>query len=154
MNKITAIRTYNLVDAQGNHLQLVLGRYDRRSDVHIVGPDQGFRWMFRGTAIPMPVRSETWFNGFPEATMIDWLNENDWYVHTSVNMMTGEAVVWDVPEFEEYHDGQMALDEAEFNKHLKDLYDNGKTTLAIHLYRYAHEVSTKTAVNAVMEICK
>ena len=154
MEKIIAIRTYNLVNAKGTSLQLVLGRFERCQRERIIGPDQGFRWKFVGKEIPMPVRSNTWFNGFPECDMIVWLNVNDWYVHTSVDMLTGKAKVWDLPEApEEYADYQMDLDAEEFNKHLKELCQNGDRSKAIRLYRYCHEVGTKTATQAVFDMC-
>lgn len=153
MKEITAIRTYNLVNAKGACLQLILGRYNRTNNEHVVGPDRGFRWKFYGTAIPMPVRSGTWFNGFPELDMLAWLNANDWYVRTSVDMTSGKAKVWDLPEpFEDYSSYQMATDGEEFRKHLVDLCSKGERTKAIHLYRYCHEVGTKTATQAVFDL--
>lgn len=155
MENIIAIRTYNLVNAKGATLQLTLGRFENAARARIVGPDKGFRWKLVGTAIPMPVRSETWFNGFPEPDMLIWLNGNDWYVRTSVDMLTGKAKVWDLPEpFEDYPDYQMAFDEEEFHKHLVDLCNNGEYSKAISLYRFCYEVSSSTARKVVMELWK
>lgn len=55
---------------------------------------------------------------------------------------------------EEYADYQMALDAEEFNKHLRELCNNGDRSKAIRLYRYCHEVGTKTAAYAVMDLIR
>ena len=85
--------------------------------------------------------------------MLAWLNGNDWYVQTSVDMTSGKAKVWELPNhMEDYPDYQMAWDAEEFNKLIVDLYNNGERQKAIHLYRYCHEVGTRTATHAVMDL--
>jgi hypothetical protein len=45
----------------------------------------------------MPVRSDYWFNGFPEETMLEWLKANGWYPKTCVDMYIGKAKVYALP---------------------------------------------------------
>ena len=92
---IAIIRTYNLVNTNGNKLQLQLGLdVEVNANFRNGDPDKGYRWSFIGTSIPMPVRSGTWFNGFPERTMLEWLAEHGWVCSTIVNMNTGKATVY------------------------------------------------------------
>lgn len=149
---IRTIAVYNLVDLKGSQLQLRLGYVQGELLSH---ENAGWRWSFEGTKIPMPVRSRTWFCGFPEKTMLNWLAEHGWFVRTKVDMASGRTVVYDLPDpEEEYPDWQFEADKAEFNQLLADLYMNGKSLKAIHLYRYAHEVCTETAVRNLNEICR
>ena len=94
-NKINPIRTYNLVNTNGNKLQLQLGLdVEVNANFRKGDPDKGYRWSFIGTSIPMPVRSGTWFNGFPERTMLEWLAKHGWVCSTIVSMNTGKATVY------------------------------------------------------------
>lgn len=86
---------FNLVDSNGTKLQLRLGRLKERQN-HVL--DRGFRWSFVGTKIPMPIRAYTWFNGFPENIMLDWLKGNGWALRSRVEMCTGKATVYELPE--------------------------------------------------------
>ena len=45
-----------------------------------------WKWMAKGTHIPFPVRSGTWFNGFDPVTMHRWMYQQDWVLHTRVVM--------------------------------------------------------------------
>lgn len=156
MEKFKTIRVYNLVNSKGNQLQLVLGRTDVQRDG---GPwssaDNGYRWRFIGRKIPMPVRSMYWFNGFPADTMLLWLAEHDWYVETEVDMNTGKAKAFGLPEPEDmYSDEQFADDEQVFKNLIKDLLCAGDYGKAIQLCRYAYEIGTDGAVERVHEIGK
>lgn len=154
MKEIKIIRVYNLVNPKGKRLQLRLGVLHPDDREKFCG-DTGLRWSFLGIEIPMPVRNGTWFNGFPYDTMMLWLAEHDWHVETEVDMTTGKAKAYTLPEApEEYPDYQMAFDEEEFNKLIVDLCTNGERSKAIRLYRFCYEVGTKTATNAVMELWK
>jgi hypothetical protein len=98
MREIKTFKVYNLVDAKGNKLRLNLGYIYAPQDKSLVNEhDEGLRWSFEGLKIPMPVRSGYWFNGFPEAIMLDWLKGNGWALHTIVNMFTGAARVFELP---------------------------------------------------------
>ena len=94
MEKIVIHKVYNLVNPNGDKLQLKLGWIKELSR-------NGWRWAFEGKKIPMPVRSRTWFNGFPEPVMLEWLKENDWVVRTIVSPCDGSADVFDLPKAEE-----------------------------------------------------
>jgi hypothetical protein len=95
---IDILRVYNLVDIDGKRLQLRLGRIRGYGDeLRAHNADHGYRWSFIGTKIPMPVRNATWFNGFTEKVMLDWLKENDWALRSRVEMGTGKATVYDLP---------------------------------------------------------
>ena len=91
MQAITKTKCYNLVNAKGNKLRLYSGIVTSRKE--LLPQDPGIRWSFNGNQIPMPVRSGTWFIGFPEQTMLDWLKRNGWYLESSVNMHTGAVKV-------------------------------------------------------------
>jgi hypothetical protein len=151
---IDILRVYNLVDSNGTKILLRLGRLKGSEDYLT---DKGFRWSFVGTKIPMPVRNATWFNGFPEATMLNWLMDNGWHPHTCVNMETGKATVYELPKGNEDHEGneipghvasggKIALDYA-----IKMLCESGSVLRAVQLYRYAHDphCSLKEAKDAV-----
>ena len=112
MNEIITTRIYNLVDPKGTALQLRLGIYKERPNLPKV--DRGIRWSFIGTKIPMPVRAHTWFNGFPEPVMLDWLKANGWALHTAVDIPSGKATVYELPKAPEANDedgwGYIVLD--------------------------------------------
>lgn len=101
MENIRIIRVYNLVNCKGNRLQLELGIIRNFREENCYDPssngDCGYRWRFCGKNIPMPVRSRTWFNGFPEPIMISWLKGNGWFPRTRVEMCDGYAEVFDLP---------------------------------------------------------
>lgn len=153
MKAVKIIRVYNLVNSKGKRLQLRLCVL-HPDDMEKFCGDTGYRWSFLGTEIPMPVRAGTWFNGFPADTMIMWLAEQGWYLETEVDVTSGKAKVHGLPEPEEaYHDYQFANDQMEFNRVIKELCSNGKKLNALYLYRYAHEVGTRTALKAIDDIC-
>ena len=98
-NNIEVLRAYNFVNSKGTTLQLRLGRYKNGDDLPVgFHGDRGFRWSAKGTKIPFPVRNETWFNGFPEETMLNWLKENGWHLRAVVNMSSGKVKVYDLPK--------------------------------------------------------
>lgn len=153
---------YNLVDENGTKLQLRLGRIKGYGDELLAYHcDQGFRWSFVGPKIPMPVRAYTWFNGFPEHTMLDWLKGNGWALRSRVEMGTGKATIYELPKEEEpskgnetyelpihaIHSGERALKDA-----VLWMYGNGDRISAISLYRYVHPtclLAAKDAVDAI-----
>ena len=154
MEKFKVIRAYNFVNASGGKLQLNLGVVDRKANV-CCHDDRGWRWQFIGKEIPMPVRSGTLFNGFPEPIMIDWLKGNGWFLHTRVNMYSGKANVYEVPKVEEDRLAwpiHSQLERRQFDDAIRYLYENGKRSTAIRTYLYAHGGHLKDAVNAVREI--
>lgn len=157
------LKVYNLVDTNGNWLQLKLGRIKDYA-VTRANPDKGFRWSFDGTKIPMPVRVRTWFNGFPEETMLDWLKANGWYPRTCVIPYSGYAAIYDLPDNfdeaepekanEEYvlNDYEVELGETALEYAVRHLYQIGKGYYAIDLYRYVHPCSVGAASEAVASI--
>lgn len=155
MKDIEIVRVYNLVNANGDKLQLRLGILQRTNERRVVIPEpNGWRWSFAGKKIPMPVRSRTWFNGFPKEIMIQWLNEQGWFVATEVLMTTGEAKVYELPEpEEEYLTTDLVKDEEEFFDLVREMFRNGKRIEAMHLCRYVHEVGTKEACSILHNIC-
>ena len=160
MEKITTLRVYNLVDANKNRLRLKLGRIDDHSFYdHASYGDKGFRWSFVGTKIPMPVRNGTWFNGFPEHTMLDWLKGNGWYVQTCVDMFTGKANVYELPNGNDDLCVEITPDpelharyEPTFRRVIRDLVRNANKIDAVRLYRYVHGGTLGDANIAVTEI--
>ena len=143
MRDIKVLKVYNLVDSDGNRLRLRLGILKSRTgEVCISNKDIGYRWSFIGEHIPMPVRSMTWFNGFPEETMLEWLKRNGWYPKTCVWMSDGTAKVYELPRTEEpskgnevpyyiYENGKIAVNDA-----IKMFRENGRMLKAVQLYRY------------------
>lgn len=133
MENIKAIKAYTLVNANGISLTMRLGKgtadeYNRH--------DQGWRWMCLGTQIPFPVRNGTWFNGFPEATMMNWLMDNGWTLQAVVNMATGRAKVYDTNKANAVPEYLASMGEVAMIAAVKLLWDNGKHLKAINLLRY------------------
>ena len=150
MRNVNVILTYNLVDCNGNKLTLCFGELKSRYDyVCISNADKGYRWRFTGKKIPMPVRSGTWFNGFPADVMLDWLKGNGWYVHTRVNMTTGNAHVYELPKGNDRREE----DEKAFREVIRQLHDDGKSVTATRLYCDANGGDMRDAYYAVREIC-
>ena len=153
---------YNLVDSNGTKLQLRLGRIKGYGDELLAYHcDQGFRWSFVGSKIPMPIRAYTWFNGFPEDIMLDWLKGNGWAIRSRVEMGTGKATVYELPFYDEPSKGNetpcvtrdMAYKDA-FDDVLRELVRNGRRITAVRVYRYAHGGTLQECTNATKEICK
>lgn len=153
---------YNLVDSNGTKLQLRLGRFKGFANANIVCDDRGFRWSFVGSKIPMPVRSYTWFNGFPEQTMLDWLKGNGWALRSSVEMSTGKATVYELPKAEEHSKGNETYElpihainagERALKYAVRMMCDNGNKLDAVSLYRYVHPTRLLAAKDAVDAIC-
>jgi hypothetical protein len=157
MRNVKVLRVYNLVDSKGNKLQLRLGALQSRyDDVCISSADKGYRWSFIGENIPMPVRSGYWFNGFQEATMMNWLMDNGWHPHTCVDMHSGKTRVYELPKGNEdptpayelskaaISGGKRAMEDA-----IKMLCNNGYVLKAVALYRYVNHSSLVDAKNAV-----
>ena len=156
MEKITTLKVYNLLDSKGNKLQLKLGHIDNFSPTY--HGERGYRWSFIGTRIPMPIRNGTWFNGFPEHTMIEWLNGNDWYVQTCVDMCSGKADVFDLPNGNDDLNVKIVperceADERAFCELIRELIHNHRRVSACHLYRYANGGDLHDADKAIREIC-
>ena len=157
---------YNLVDENGTKLQLRLGRLKGYSDELLAYHcDQGFRWSFVGSKIPMPVRAYTWFNGFPENIMLDWLKGNGWALRSRVEMGTGKATVYELPfvdkpskgnekPTEEYKltDEAIRRGEAVLKEAIRLLCNNGSALSAIALYRLAHPCTLVEAKHVVDDI--
>lgn len=97
MPEIKPIKILLLVNPNGDKTQLHFGMLKDPKDFN-GDKDTGFRWMFTGKKIPMPIRSEEWFNGFPEATMMDWLKANGgWVVHAIWTAKTNKLTVLNLP---------------------------------------------------------
>lgn len=154
---------YNLVDSNGTKLQLRLGRLKYSEDYL---PDKGFRWSFVGFKIPMPVRAYTWFNGFPENIMLDWLKANGWALRSRVEMGTGKATIYELPKADESSKGNekptavykmpdhaTRQSEEAFRTAIRMMYNDRSKVHAINLYRYAHPChlcDANIAVDAIL----
>jgi len=153
---------FNLVNSNGTKLQLRMGRI-KGHDSYICA-DRGFRWSFIGSKIPMPVRSDTWFNGFPENIMLDWLKGNGWALRSRVEMCTGKATVYELPEPSKGNENPIEKEKCfvpdnvlregqrAFNTTIRDLCNAGMKIKAICLYRYVHPCDLVDAKHAVDEI--
>ena len=156
MEKVITMKVYNLLDSKGNKLRLKWGHVE--DFIPSYHGERGYRWSFIGTKIPMPVRNGTWFNGFPEHTMIEWLNGNGWYVQTCVDMSSGRADVYELPNGNDDLNVEItperdAIDEEVFWHTMRELSRNGKNLSAVHLYRYANGGTFYNASKAIAEIC-
>lgn len=163
MDNIKIIRVFNLVNPKGTKLQLRLGAMQNCANLR--GKDMGWRWSFIGTEIPMPVRNGTWFNGFPEATMMNWLMDQGWMPESAVEMATSRVRVFNLPKGNEDPDPapvkhnhyaslrDSALYKNAFNEAIRHLVDNGKRITAVRVYRYVHGGSLVESNEAVKEIC-
>ena len=153
MEKVIILKVYNLLDSKGTKLQLRFGVIDNFSPSY--HGERGYRWSFLGTKIPMPVRNGTWFNGFPEPIMLEWLKENGWHVQTIVDMSTGKANVFELPNGDEgYKLSELAIRQGEdaLESAIRMLCDQGLKLKAIALYRYVHHCTLsegKAAVDAI-----
>ena len=141
---IDILCVYNLVNPDGAKLQLRLG---------LVKGD-GLRWSFEGKNIPMPVRSRTWFNGFPENIMLDWLKGNGWYPHTCVFMGTGKVKVYELPTAEDCALGQKFTAREMYNDAIAVAIGNYMNRIEEAKYAgqtscYIHAMSGKPPVEAI-----
>lgn len=93
---MNVLKVYNLRNPNGDALTLRLG-YDTKLSESTGDKDAGLRWSFEGKHIPMPVRANTWFNGFPEPVMLNWLKGAGWALRCVVDMPSGKATVYDLP---------------------------------------------------------
>lgn len=82
------IYTYNLVNSKGNKLQLQLACVP-----NAFGNSESF-WRFIGDNVPRPLYSNQWYSLFTddEGEMLDWCKENEWYLHSRVDMHTYEVI--------------------------------------------------------------
>ena len=159
-DKITTLVCFNLVNADGVKLRMYLGRDKGYTDCY-GDLDKGFRWSFVGSKIPMPVRAYTWFNGFPENIMLDWLKGNGWALRSRVDMGTGKATIYELPKAEEPSKGNdtyvlpdyvIRAGERAFREAIKTLYNHGSRIDATNLYRYVHHTCLFDANDAVKAI--
>lgn len=160
---IEKLKCFNLKNAEGERLRLYLGQ--DRNLIDSYGSDNGYRWCFIGTKIPMPVRNGTWFNGFPEATMMNWLMDNGWIPETAVDMQTGKATIFNVlisdPEPDkgnvnfatDLSDSMLETYVHNLNEVIRFLCKNEKKVSAIRLYRLYYGGRLVDAKNAVDHIC-
>lgn len=160
MRDIKVLKVYNLVDSKGNKLQLRLGILKSRTgEVCIPNADMGYRWSFIGEHIPMPVRSMTWFNGFPENIMLDWLKGNGWALRSRVDMSTGKTTVYELPSYDESSKGNEnpgniceEFNRKAFEDAINRYVDDHNIVMAVRLYRYAHGGTIANARDKVREI--
>lgn len=97
MPEVKPIKVFKLVNPNGDKIQLHFGILKFTEDLD-GDKDTGFRWMFTGKKIPMPVWSGDWFKGHPETTMLDWLKENGgWVVHAIWTVKTNKITVLNLP---------------------------------------------------------
>lgn len=153
------------MNSNGTKLQLRLGRLKGYGDeVLHYNTDHGFRWSFIGSKIPMPVRNGTWFNGFPENIMLEWLKANGWHLRTNVCMCDGKATVYELPKAEEpskaneptfgtdKYPAYGELDRPTFECVIRKLVNECNKVTAVRLYRYVHGGTLHNANAKVSEI--
>lgn len=140
------IKVYNLLNANGDKLTLRLG-YDPALRGTTGDNDCGMRWSFEGKCIPMPTRG--WFNGFPEETMLNWLNENGWVVRCIVDIPSGKATVYDLLEAPEDADDDRLVKGA-----IRAYYRGDNLWKCAKLYRMltgeTNITASKNAVEAIL----
>lgn len=160
--KIKVVKGYTFVNANGVPLHLSLGLItDGMEHVRPVDQaDKGFRWMFEGKEIPMPVRSGYWFNGMPEHIMLDWLKGNGWALRCIVNVTSGKAHIYELPFHDEPSKGNekstaeltdvaISRGEAALKAAILLLYNQRGVMSAVDLYRYVHRCGLADAKHAI-----
>lgn len=165
MEKIKLLKVYNFVDKDGDNLQL---RFGILENVRLPKGDTGYRWSFIGTKIPMPIRSDTWFNGFPVETMLEWLKGNGWEVQLIVNTVSGKIEMFTTSFNYESDKGNEAielfdvsdiptcngLEHGVIEEVVKILWRCDRRLTAVKLYRLVKKCYLATAKNAVEAICE
>lgn len=151
MPEVKPIKVLLLVNPNGDKIQLHFGMLKDTKDFN-GDKDTGFRWMFTGKKIPMPVRSEEWFNGFPEATMLNWLKENGgWVVHAIWTAKTNKMTVVDLPSAPVKTEDSGKLGYA-INKAIQQLCVDGHKEQARELHHISTGCSYHDACLSVEEI--
>ena len=158
MEEMKLLKVYSLVNKDGDDLQL---RFGIMENVRLPKGDTGYRWSFLGTKIPMPVRSDTWFNGFPAETMLEWLKGNGWEVQLIVNTITGRTEMF-TTSFnhehnkgnEEYQLSELAIRQGKevLTSVVNQLCKSGQKISAIKLYRLVCPCCLSDANHAVNNI--
>lgn len=151
MPEVKTIKVFKLVNPNGDEVQLHFGmlKFTRDCDGD---KDAGFRWMFTGKKIPMPVWSGDWFKGHPETTMLNWLKANGgWAVHAIWYAKTNKLTVLDLPSapVETENNGKLG---AAINKAIWQLYVDGHKEEARELHCISTGCSYHDACLSVEEI--
>ena len=149
MENVKTFRVYNLLNANGERLRLRLG-YTVDNNGTPCNGKAGWKWSFNGKNIPMPVRSGTWFDGFPEPIMISWLKGNGWHLQTRVEPYSGYAKVFELPNGNE-NTIDIAFDRA-LDCALRLMWNNGNHLHAMHLYCHINGCTIAEAQIAVKGI--
>lgn len=156
--KIYPLISYALINENDEHLTLQYGRVmDDNGNVMSGVKEQ--RWRFLGTHIPMPVRSNTWFEGLSTREMLAWLYEAGYELQARVNLSSG--VVYapkgnkepkrEVPGLS---DVAISLGEKALQRAIRCMCNDNLKLNAIALYRYFNGGTLQEARNAVTEICE
>ena len=153
MEKIKPIIAYNLLNAEGKELMLQLGVVESS-----IRSNANLQWRFFGREIPMPVRSGTWFCGFPADTMLKWLNEQGWVLRSKTQIYSGYTRVYEVPSkgnedvcpantfnYREAYEGR-------FEKAIRLIHEREGVVFAVRVYQYAHNCDVYEARRAVTQI--
>ncbi len=146
--EIKRLKAYNLINPNGDEVQLHLGRLKNPKDFN-GDKDTGFRWMFTGKKIPMPVWSGDWFKGHPEATMLNWLKENGgWAVHAIWNVTANKLSFFDLPSAPEDDRDYLLIKEA-----IRAYYEDQNFCECAKLYRMlTGETCITASMNAIEHI--
>lgn len=102
-----------------------------------------WRWSVRGTEIPFPVRSGSWFCGFDCTTMFRWFFDHGYELECETKYATGITKIYkregDVPDYL-------------INKAVQDMIRCHHKVSAMRLYQEAHSVDAQQALDIVDEI--
>ena len=155
---MNVLKIYNLLNPNGAKLQLRLGIVNS-GDEFCGHKDTGLRWSFVGTKIPVPIRSGTWFNGFPENIMLEWLKSNGWSVCTCVNCITYNVTVYEPSQKGNESSSQKGnapdvLIERELNHAMELLIEAKRPLGAERLYKHIHDCSYLEATKVVREMAR
>lgn len=147
MEKVKALSAYTLHNDKGEKLMMYYGRVLEANGTICSGKTKDQRYCFVGRNIPMPVRSNTWFEGFSEDTMLLWLHEHGWYAQARVRLSDGVIHLYHSTNIE-----KDKFDTAKFNEIINELWNNSRRVTACHLYRYAHGGTLDEASRAIRVI--
>lgn len=149
MPEIKTIKVFLLVNPNGDKIQLHFGMLKNPKDCN-GDKDTGFRWMFTGKKIPMPVWSGDWFKGHPETTMLDWLKANGgWVVHAIWSVKANKLTVLDLPATPVEKRDELG---PAINKAIWQLYVDGHKKQARDLHHISTGCSYHDACLSVEEI--
>ena len=143
--EVKIIKVYSMWHAEKQcQLTLALG--------HVVDCEgnKALRWKLKGSYIPFPVRSNTWFVGFDSGTMLGYLDSFGYKLDAIANMKTGDISVF--PRVEtEVNVVEPCVDDADvlFKKDVCRVAREYNKIVAACLVKHLYGIGLRYATNTV-----